>query len=304
MHRLGKVRPRPLKAGDSVYLFSPASPVKDPFRSRGEEILRQLGLRLYSGRSLRLPASPLGAGTKEDRLHDLEEAIALKVRALLPARGGYGSVHLLEEFPAERIARLAPIWVGSSDITYLNTPLLKKGGLIHFYGPMPCGRMAEGDEESRKYFQNLLLGEFPREYPLSPPGCVIYSGEGVGELRGGCLSILASLCGTPDAPDFRDAIVLLEDRGEPSYRIERSLLQLLRSGAFSGVCGLIFSFAEIPEKEEPRLLEILKGFTQRFKIPALYQLPFGHLPGSRPLPMGIPARLTPEGVLLLETPFE
>jgi len=303
LHRLAKVRPRPLKAGDPVFLFCPASPVKEPFRSRGLEILHSLGLKVYPGRSLYLPPSPLASGSREERLADFEEAIRLKVRALLPARGGYGSVHLLGEFPAERVADFAPLWVGSSDITYLNLPLLQKGGLVHFYGPMPCGRMAEGDEESRLHFQELLLGNLPWEYPLGVEGKVIYEGEGIGELRGGCLSILASLCGTPEAPDLRDAVVLLEDRGEPIYRIERYLLQLSRSGVLEGVRGFLFSFADLPEGEEPRLLEVLRGFSQSLRVPALYGLPFGHGVGSRPLPLGVLAKVNPEGLTLLEDPF-
>lgn len=300
-HRLGRIRSRFLAPGDLVYLFCPASPVKEPYRSRCREFLEGLGFKIHTGASFFASAQPLGAGSVELRQGDLEEALALKARAILPARGGYGSVHLLPYFPAKKVAALRPLWLGASDLTYLNVSLLQRGGLIHFYGPMPCGRVVDGDTVSLFALRQLLTkGEVPTFYPVTPPACSLVEGEAVGELRGGCLSILASLCGTFAAPDFRDALVLLEDRSEAVYRIERYLYQLHLSGCFSGARGLIFSFSEIPEAEECRLKEVLTRFSQKLGIPALYGLPLGHASGAVPLPMGVLAQLHPGGITLLE----
>jgi muramoyltetrapeptide carboxypeptidase len=133
--------------------------------------------------------------------------------------------------------------------------------------------------------------------------------EGVAEgpLTGGNLALLSSLCGTRDALAARGAILALEDVGEPAYRVDRMLLQLHRSGALDGVAGLAlgrFTGRDDDEEGEERAVAaVLAEWAGRLGVPAVRDLPFGHVAHNCTLPLGVRVRLdAARGVLDLLEP--
>ena len=98
---------------------------------------------------------------------------------------------------------------------------------------------------------------------------------------GGNLCVLTSLCGTADALQAEGCILLLEDIGEPAYKVDRMLNQLRLSGCLEGVVGV--ALGEFGEVEG--LLDILR---EHVDVPLAWGLPVGH--GDRNVPWRYGAR--------------
>lgn len=306
MHRLTRHRPRPLRPGDEIFLFAPCGAVREPWRSDGIRFLENAGYHVRCGESLYLPPSPFAAGTAAARLADWRRGLATGATALLPARGGYGGVQLLDDAPFAETAAAAPLWVGGSDCTFLQTAMLQRAGLATWYGAAPCGQLADiGEGVARKAFLDAIAGHEGTTIAL-PGTQILRDGRAEGELRGGCLSIIASLAGTPDQLDARDAIVILEDTGEHPFRIERMLRQLIRSGSLAGARGLLFNtFPGCTDRSgSPALVAgVIRNVVDELGLPAWIDCPLGHGPDIRPVPLGTVVRMGEDRLELLESPW-
>ncbi|RMF17163.1 MAG: LD-carboxypeptidase [Candidatus Dadabacteria bacterium] len=299
--RYGTIHPIAQQPDAPMWLFAPSGAVRDPWRSRGLELLRRTGRPLLTGESLDARPSPFSAGSAELRLRDWRQGLAHGATAMLPARGGYGAVHLLEQAPLDETAERAPLWIGSSDCTFLQTALLQQTGLINVYSPMPCGQAADGDEVSAEALLALLSGKgCPTHLSASEQPV---PGATEGELRGGCLSILAALCGTRWQPDGRDAVLLIEDVAEAPYRVERMLETLRLAGVMDGCRGIVFGTFPgcVDRSGNPDLIrDVLRTWSRRLGIPTLLGVPVGHGPGALPVPLGLPVRIEHATLTLLE----
>jgi muramoyltetrapeptide carboxypeptidase len=127
-----------------------------------------------------------------------------------------------------------------------------------------------------------------------PAATVLRDGTATGPLAGGNLALVASLCGTPWAIDFRGAIVVLEDINEATYRLDRMLTQLRLAGAFDGCAGFLFGqFTSAPWRPTTARGRWNRrtGVRDAFGVPAVLGAPFGH--GRRPVdaPLGAIATL-------------
>ncbi len=120
-------------------------------------------------------------------------------------------------------------------------------------------------------------------------------GVAEGPLVGGNLALLAALSGTPWALRAEGAVLFLEDVGEPSYRVDRMLSQLLLSGALEGVAGVaVGAFSESPDEgkpEYPTAAEVVAERLAPLGVPIAFGFPFGHVDESWTLPLGVRARL-------------
>jgi len=303
--RFGSRRPRPVAHGDRIDLWAPGGALRAAYRDEGLAWLREEGFPPQAGDSLYAKPGPFGAGPASARLADLDRALQAQTSALLPARGGYGCVHLLDAMPWTRIAALAPMWIGASDLTFLQTPLLQRYGFVTWYGPMPCGQLARGDAAGRTAYLRTLRGE-ASEVAVFPQARARIPRPVEGELRGGCLSILAAQCGTIDQLDATDAVVILEDIGEHPFRIERMLEQLHRSGALHNARALLFGTfpgCVNASGDETLVFDVVTAFAERLALPTMWYVPIGHAEAAIPLPLGIPVRVEEHTVTLLESPY-
>jgi len=228
------------------------------------------------------------AGDDDGRAADLERAwLDPEVRAIWFARGGYGTARLLERLPWRRLRRTAKLLVGYSDATALLAPALARTACAAVYGPV----VVELPRRSAWHAASLrgaLRGDgleirFRRAQ-------VLRAGAARGRILGGNLTVLTSLLGTPWFPDLSGAVLAIEDVGEETYRIDRTLSQLRQSGALDRVAAVVLGRFDPPARRtfppERPFAEVVEEILDPLGVPVVRDLPFGHVPRKRALPLG------------------
>lgn len=217
--------------------MAPAGPAREDELERGLEVLS----RRYVPRFEPDLISRRGylAGDDDRRARELALALAdPEARAVMALRGGYGTMRILPRvIPAlAELARAPKAIIGSSDLTALGGGL-QRAGLGWVHGPMvrTLGRTDAASIE--RFFRVLEDPSTVDDAGLGLRG--IWPGLARGPLLGGNLSVLAALAGTGHLPDFRGAVVLLEDVGERPYRLDRLVTQLRLAGVFDGALGFL-----------------------------------------------------------------
>jgi len=286
------IRPDPLLTGAGVGIFMPASPAREPFRSRGLQALRGMGFCPREVDDV-LSGQDLFSRPPQQTIHDLQHFFsAHDIQALWAGRGGYGSNYLLPLLD-QLLIETPKIVIASSDVSYLLWYLLEKRKMVVFYGPMAYTGMAAGACDPVQ----ILAALTPNQRPLSFQGRVLCSGRSSGSLFGGCLSNFVSLLGTRHLPVLKNRILLLEDVNERPYRLDRMLWQCEQAGVFKSLRGLLLGefpncFLDDQEKETfyGRWRQRLAGLG----IPVLYDMPFGHARFAQLLPLGVQAEIDTE----------
>ncbi len=286
------ILPEPLKKGDKIGIIAPASPIPDKTKlEKGIETLKGLGFEIELGKHL-FESNLYLAGSDEHRLQDLMEFVERDdIKAIIAARGGYGTLRLLDKIEYDTIILHPKILMGFSDLTSLLIPITEKTGLITFEGPMVASLFSKRDALSIEYFLKAIKIE---DYSISPNPLqihIIREGNASGRLLGGCLSLVNALIGTPFEPDFTDTILFLEDVDEPLYRIDRMLTQLRLAGKLEEVRGIVFGDF-VGDFDLADLLKVIEDRTGDLGIPVVYGYPFGHGEHFVTIPIGPTGELT------------
>jgi muramoyltetrapeptide carboxypeptidase len=287
------VKPRALNPGDRVAVVAPAGPLD-------RESL-DAGLRILSGRyDVAWDPSLLGrvrylAGDDRRRGAELVAALAEpRVRGIVAARGGYGSMRLLPDvWPSVNgvppSPGLAKMLVGFSDITALHAAL-QAAGRVSVHGPVVTQLAAQPSTVVERFFAILEDGATAAA-PLG--GTPIVGGVAEGPLLGGNLSVLTRLLGTPWLPDLTGALLLLEDVGERPYRIDRMWTHLRLAGVFERIVGL--ALGDFTDCEDPdgdfTLRDVLWSLAGETGLPCVGGLPIGHGAINVPVALGTRVRL-------------
>jgi muramoyltetrapeptide carboxypeptidase len=291
--------PPPLTAGARVALIAPAGAL------RGTEELetctanaRSLGWIPVAGTNVLSRHGYLG-GRDAERLADLNAALADEsIDALWCVRGGYGVTRLLPYIDYASLTRRPRTLIGYSDITALHAAIGTRCGLVSYHGPTARGELTPFSRDS--LVRATIEGRDP--CGAAPDARTVRGGRTHGRLVGGNLALLASLAGTPSAPDYRGAILVLEDVGEPAYRVDRMLVQLAQSGALSEIAGLVVGhFTEAtPGNELPTraLDELVREAADVAGVPAIAGAPIGHIDDQWTLPLGAVAQLDADALTL------
>jgi len=289
--------PPPLGAGARVALVSPSGPLRDA-RELEHAIAnaRAFGWTPVAGTHA-LARDAYFAGVDEVRLADFGAALrAPDIDGIWCLRGGYGATRLLPSIPVQLVQRHPKALIGYSDITVLHA-LWQRAGLVSFHGPTARAVLTAFTKEA---FAAVLTdgdrsGSIAGDAWSMPDASILRRGAASGRLAGGNLALVASLCGTPWAVDFRDAIVVLEDVNEATYRLERMLLQLRLAGAFDGCRGLLFGhFTDCPPEADDgmrSLQAVMQECADAVGVPAVLGAPIGHIPDQWTLPLGAVATL-------------
>lgn len=295
------LKPPALRPGDAIRVLSLASPVQEDRLGKGCQELTRLGYTPKIDRASVLSHQSFFAGSTTDRLAALKEAFAdPTTRAVFCSRGGYGSNYLVDGF---NVALASPkIFLGSSDITSLQTFLWQRFRWVTFYGPMVASNFDRGAGAPHGYDRASLvsaLTETKRSWKLDLQGEPLGPGMAEGVLLGGCLTLVEASLGTPWELDAHGAILLLEDRAMKPYQVDRALMHLKQAGKLRGVAGIILG--DFPECEPPEGGETVKDVARRILAPVVapvvWGAPIGHTErAALTLPLGVRARLlAPEG---------
>lgn len=282
-----------LTQGDRVAVVAPSSPIRQEMLEAGLAKVRALGLEPVVRDDV-AARFRFTAGTDDRRFSELSEALRdPDVRAVFVARGGHGATPLLSRLDAHRVEP-KPI-LGESDATALGCWAMTRGhGWLH--GPMVAGAMREGCDEA-----SLRAALFASSGDASVEAAALCEGEAEGVLWGGCLSLLAALCGTPWMPRPERSLLVVEDVGVKPYQVARMLVQLRDSGALVGVAGVVlgdFSDCVQHESQGYDIADVLREMLRDAlgPVPVTLGWPVGHAKAPHlTLPMGVTARLHVRG---------
>jgi muramoyltetrapeptide carboxypeptidase len=293
-------RPARLRPGDVVGVVAPAGVVDEERLRAGCRVLEAWGLRPRLGHSVLARRAYL-AGDDEARRADLVAALGdPEVRAVLCARGGYGSQRLVPSLDLRAFAADPKPVVGFSDATALVNAVVGAGA-VAFHGPMVAADVARGltERSARELWATLTD---PTHRPTAEVPVAIRPGRARGRLVGGCLSVLATTLGTPWAVDTAGAILFLEDVNEWPYRIDRLLVQLRQAGALERVAGVVFGTMAACRTDAYGLVaqDVVASAFADAPFPVGFGLPAGHSPDETDvenlvLPLGAECELDVEG---------
>ncbi|SEP73721.1 muramoyltetrapeptide carboxypeptidase [Virgibacillus subterraneus] len=292
------ILPERLYNGDTIGVIAPASPVDMKRLKRAIPFFEKMGLNIRLGKYIDEVHGYL-AGTDEQRLADFHDMIADKsVKAIIFARGGYGTGRIAKDIDYELIKQNPKIIWGYSDITYLHTTIRQATDLVTFHGPMLASDIADADFDSlsARLFQQLFKPAklFYTEDISSLQ--VLVPGEATGTLVGGNLSLLISTLGTAYEIDTTGKLLLLEDIGEEPYRVDAMLNQLKLAGKLTDAAGIIVGdFAEAePKKEKPSLSleQVFHDYFADLQCPVMSGFKIGHCLPHFSVPLGTSAELS------------
>lgn len=308
------IKPRRLKHGDLIGLVAPSGGSNPAYVEARVKHLEGLGFRVKLSRNI-LAVRGNTAGTPQQRVADLHDMFRdREVDAIWALRGGSGASQMLPLIDYRLIRNNPKIFIGFSDITALHLAILKHSGLVTFHGPTAPGPTIS--DYSMAQLQAVLM--HPRDQTTiymsdanrveaenAVPGAAEYKlrtltpGVAEGRLIGGNLAVLSALIGTPYAPDWRGALLFLEEIREAPYRIDRMLTQLKQAIPFNDAAGVMLGVfrrsidAGATADGEPRLLleQAIDDHFAGLRVPAVYGFSFGHITNNFTIPLGVRARL-------------
>jgi len=305
--------------GDTIGFAAPASPPDKPeIIDEAIERFTAQGFKVKPGKYLRRRDGYL-AGSDEERAADINALFAdPEVKGIFALRGGYGSCRILPLLDYVAIRAHPKPFVGYSDVTAMQLAILVKTGLVTFHGSnassafqpeniAACRKMLMDDgsrQPSGDGAAKPALGDrglpseiaseilFSRDDANGAAVKTIVSGHAKGQLLGGNMTCLLRLLATPYAPDFREAILFLEDTGEKAYRVDGMFTHLRLAGILSQICGLVLGqFDHTDPAEQARITACLQREAGRIGVPCVSSAPIGHFPGQIIVPQGAQAEL-------------
>jgi muramoyltetrapeptide carboxypeptidase len=281
-------RPAPLRQGDRVTVIAPAGPVHTGLLTAGTAILRTWGLDVHTAPHTHHthPTLPYLAGHDTDRAADLTQAWHdPDVKAVITARGGYGSQRLIDHLDWDAItAAPAKHFTGSSDTTALHTEFTRRG-IPTLFAPMIGTSAFVHDAQAQEHLRRALFA--PHRVHTSPHATTLIGGTARGTTTGGCLTLL-------DTPPPPGAIVLLEDIAEDTYSLDRLLTRLLRTGYFDTATGIALGSWTACGPTTHLLHDRLTPLG----LPLVADLGFGHTGGQLTIPLGVHAELDADNTTL------
>ena len=275
-----------LKAGDTVALVCTARKFFPEDAKPAIDLLESWGLNVKLGTTIGLDNFQLG-GTDSERAADFQAQLDDEnVKAIWCARGGYGTVRIIDSLDFSKFKK-RPKWImGFSDVTVLHSQLnVECVASLHSIMPFT---VPTAPEEVKDTLRKALFGE-TISYTI-PSKSYDVNGTASGELVGGNISILYSLLGSKSAIDTKDKILFIEDLDEYLYHIDRMMYNLKRNGYFENVKGIIVgSMTDMHDNEIPfgqNEVQIITEIAKDLSIPIAFQFPAGHQKDNRTLILG------------------
>ncbi len=275
-----------LKKGDTVAIVCTARKFFPEEAKPAIDLLESWGLKVKLGRTIGLDSCQLG-GTDTERAADFQEQLDNEnVKAIWCARGGYGTVRIIDMIDFSKFKK-HPKWVmGFSDVTVLHSHI-NTLNVATLHSIMPF-TVPKAPEEVKETFKNALFG-IKNSYTI-PSKSYDKKGMAKGELVGGNLSILYSLLGSKSSIETKDKILFIEDLDEYLYHIDRMLYNMKRNNYFKNVKGIIVgSMRDMHDNEIPfgqNEIQIISEIAKDLNIPIAFEFCAGHQKDNRTLVLG------------------
>lgn len=275
-----------LKTGDTVALVCTARKFFPEDAKPAIDLLESWGLNVKLGTTIGLDNFQLG-GTDSERAADFQAQLDDEnVKAIWCARGGYGTVRIIDSLVFTNFKQ-HPKWImGFSDVTVLHSQLnVERVATLHSIMPFT---VPTAPDEVKETLRKVLFGE-SISYSI-PSKNYDVKGTASGELVGGNISILYSLLGSKSSIETKDKILFIEDLDEYLYHIDRMMYNLKRNGYFEHVKGIIVgSMTDMHDNEIPfgqNAIQIITAITKEYNIPIAFDFPAGHQSDNRTLILG------------------
>ncbi len=270
------LKPPYLKKGDTIAIAATARKVSPSDLSFAIRLIQEKGFKIVLAKNIYSECHQF-AGDDILRTQAFQELIDRKdIQAIFIARGGYGTVRIIDQIDFTPLKKF-PKWIcGFSDITALHAHLFQMG-IQSVHSTMPV-LFNQSDAATNSLF-DILEGK-KIHYPIVPHP-MNRTGECQGILVGGNLSVLYSLSGSPSQLDLKNKILFLEDVDEYLYHIDRMMVQLKRSGMLSKLKGLVVGgFTDL--KDNTVLFgktaeEIIFDAVKEYDYPVCFHFPAGHI---------------------------
>jgi len=294
-------KPSSLKKGDKIAIISTARKISLEELQPAILTFKSWGLEVVLGDNLFKEYHQL-AGSDEERVSDLQNALDNdEIKAIVCARGGYGTVRVVDELDFSRFVK-NPKWiVGYSDVTVLHNHINQNYKIQTLHATMPIN-FEKNTPEALESLKETLFGASPIYFFDNDDLNVAGNAEGV--LVGGNLSILYSLTGTNSQLETKGKILFIEDLDEYIYHIDRMMMNLDRAGMLKGLAGLMVGgMTDMNDNAIPygkTAKEIIIDTVKNYKYPVCFGVPAGHVDDNRALIFGEKAQLavSKEGVEL------
>ncbi len=285
------IQPPYLKAGDTVAIVAPSGILKNRNNEvqQAVDLLQSWGLKTVVGKHIFSKADHF-AGTDDERCEDFQTALDdPTVSAIWCARGGYGTVRILDKLDYTKL-KDHPKWIiGYSDITALHNQIHNEGfQSIHALMCVSLTKDLDDIKEALATFRSTIFGN-PVNYTLEGSS-YNRTGETSGQLVGGNLTMLHTMLGSKTSLDMTGKILFIEEIGEYKYHIDRMLQSLKRAGYFENCKGLIVGDMSKLRKNttlwgtsvEQLILDALADYD----FPIAFNMPAGHEKDNRAMVLG------------------
>jgi muramoyltetrapeptide carboxypeptidase len=286
-----------LRSGEIVGVVAPARWLETPTLEIGATALlgERFAVKYAPEIYLRLHQF---AGSDRDRARAIETMFAdPSIKAILCAKGGYGSPRIVDALDYDLIARHPKRFVGYSDVTALLIAIAQRAGLETYHGPMLVDAAGDLAAASRAHLLASLTDE-PAPAAVAEllgQARVLRAGQAAGRLIGGNLSLLVNMIGTATDFDTTGAILFVEDVDEPLYHIDRMLVHLKRARKLDGIAGLLIGeMTQLRDNAIPfgaTVEQMALELVGDADIPIVANFPCGHGRYQMTLPIGAAARL-------------
>ena len=279
-----------LKKGDTVGITCPAGAVEAQNLQCCISTLEQWGLNVKFGKTVGKRWQRFG-GTDAERLEDFQSLIDDEaIQAIIFAKGGYGTMRIIDEVNWDKF-RKNPKWlVGYSDLTVVHMHVHSNFNICTVHGNMTNGFNTDPNSPSAASLSNVLFGNRVqyniKGFPLNRPGITM------GKVVGGNLSMVNACAASKSDIRTEGKILFIEDVSEYKYTIDRMMMSLKRSGKLDKLAGLIVgeftaTKTETEETFSMRIEDIISDKVKEYDYPVCFHFPAGHIADNRALKMGV-----------------
>ena len=286
------ITPPFLKPGDTIGIAATARKVAPHEIEAAISSLKTVGYNVVLASNIYSEDHQF-SGSDAERSEGLNELIRNpEVRAIWIARGGYGSVRVLDKIDWQTLQK-DPKWIcGFSDVTALHSHIHTQLKMCTLHSEMMLG-YEENTDQAHQTMMNLLDGNANTyrldHHPLNR------NGSATGQVVGGNLSVLYSLLGSESQINTDNKILFIEDLDEYLYHIDRMMMALKRAGMLANLKALVVGgMSDMNDNTIPfgkTAEEIIADVVSEYDYPVCYGFPAGHVKDNRAIALGAESTL-------------